>query len=68
MDCRVCGNPLPTERAVFRCACEALTHAQCWGKHIIESHEPIYAVGTITMDLEFKPNESVEGDEGKGSI
>ncbi len=34
---------------------------------INESHEPTYAVGTITMDLEFKPDEPVE-EEGEKSV
>lgn len=65
MNCSVCGNLLSAKRAVFRCNCGCLTHSQCWEKHIVESHEPSFTVGTVTMDDEFKPKESVE-EEGEG--
>jgi len=67
VNCSVCGNPLHGGRVVFRCNCGVLTHAQCWGKHIIESHEPSFTLGTITRDHEFTPRESVE-EEGESPV
>jgi hypothetical protein len=64
MNCSVCGNPLHGGRTVFRCECGVLTHAQCWNKHIIESHEPPFTLGTITRDDVFMPNEPVQ-EEGE---
>jgi len=70
MNCSVCGNPLHGGRAVFRCNCGVLSHAHCWGKHIIESHAPSFTLGTITRDVEFKPNESAqeEGESRFGEV
>ncbi len=67
MNCFVCGNPLHSGRAVFLCNCKALTHAQCWEKHVVESHKPPFTVGTLTINDVFKPNEPV-GEEGEESV
>jgi len=64
MNCSVCGNPFHGGRTVFRCNCGVITHAQCWGKHIIESHEPPFTLGTIIRDDAFMPKESVQ-EEGE---
>jgi len=55
VNCRVCGNPLGTSRIVFSCSCGAITHAQCFEKHIVESHKPAYTTGTFTINGEFVP-------------
>ena len=65
MNCSVCGNPFHGGRTVFRCNCGVLAHAHCWGRHITESHEPSFTLGTITRDDEFVPNEPVQ-EEGEG--
>jgi hypothetical protein len=57
MNCRVCGNPLFAGRATFRCSCGAITHGYCWEKHVLESHEPEFVVGTVDLDGEFIVNE-----------
>ena len=67
MNCTVCGDPLPVGRAVFYCNCGVLTHAHCWGKHIIESHEPSFTLGTMTRDDEFVPKEPVQ-EEGESPV
>jgi hypothetical protein len=58
MNCRVCGNPLFPGRAIFRCSCGALSHSYCWDRHILESHTPVYTIGTVTIDGEFIPRTS----------
>jgi hypothetical protein len=40
-----------------------MTHAECWEKHIVESHKPAYTTGTITMKGEFVPM-SAETEQG----
>ncbi len=55
MNCSVCGNPFPTGRTVFSCSCGVMTHAECWGKHIVESHKPVYTTGAFTIRGEFVP-------------
>ena len=55
MDCTVCGKTLLPSRAVFRCQCGTITHAECWEKHIVESHKPSFTLGYVTLDDEFKP-------------
>jgi len=55
VNCRVCGNPLFTSRTVFSCSCGSITHAECWEKHIVESHKPAYTTGTFTIQGEFVP-------------
>jgi len=67
MNCSVCGNPLHGGRTVFRCNCGVLTHAHCWGKHIIESHEPAFTLGSITRDDVFSPNEPAQ-EEGESQF
>ena len=64
MKCRVCGNPLFAGRTVFSCTCGAMTHAECWEKHIVESHKPAYTTGTLTIRGEFVP---VSAEPEKGS-
>ena len=63
MNCLVCGNPLFAGRTAFRCSCGAMTHAECWEKHIVESHKPAYTTGTITIQGEFVPR-SAETEQG----
>ena len=65
MNCRVCGSSLFPGRAVFNCSCGAFTHAYCWEKHVLESHEPPFAVGTISMDDEFSPNKTEAEEAGE---
>jgi hypothetical protein len=55
VNCSVCGNPLGTSRIVFSCSCGAIIHAQCFEKHIVESHKPAYTTGTFTIQGEFVP-------------
>jgi hypothetical protein len=56
VNCRVCGNSLLVERAIFRCSsCRAYAHAYCWEKHVLQSHSPSFVVGTFTRNGEFKP-------------
>jgi hypothetical protein len=57
MNCRVCGNPLFAGRATFRCSCGAITHGYCWEKHVLESHEPPFVVGTVDLDGQFMVEE-----------
>ena len=66
MKCRVCGNPLSKERAMFRCQCGALVHGYCWERHVVDSHQPAFAVGTITPNDEFRPN-VLDTQKGKGA-
>jgi hypothetical protein len=63
VNCRVCGNPLGTSRIVFSCSCGAMTHSECWEKHIVESHEPAYTTGAFTIRGEFVPR-SAETEQG----
>jgi hypothetical protein len=63
MNCRVCGCPLFAGRTVFSCSCGSMTHAECWEKHIVESHKPAYTTGTITIQGEFVPR-SAETEQG----
>jgi len=62
MNCTVCGNLLLANRTVFRCSCGVITHAQCWEKHIVESHEPSFTTGVVTVDGRFIPK-SAETEE-----
>jgi hypothetical protein len=55
VNCIVCGNLLFASRIVFRCSCGAMTHAECWEKHIVESHKPPFTTGTFTIQGEFVP-------------
>ena len=55
MNCTVCGNSPFAGRAVFSCSCGAMTHAECWEKHIVESHKPAYTIGAFTIRGEFVP-------------
>jgi len=63
VNCAVCGNQLYASRTVFLCSCSAITHAQCWEKHIVESHKPSFTTGVVTMDGRFIPK-SAETEEG----
>jgi len=63
MNCRVCGSPLFAGRTVFSCSCGSMTHAQCWEKHIVDSHKPPFTTGTITIYGEFVPR-SAETEQG----
>ena len=55
MNCAVCGNRLYAGRTVFQCSCGTITHAQCWEKHIVESHKPSFTTGVVTIDGGFIP-------------
>jgi len=59
MNCRVCGNTFFTSRTVFSCTCGSITHAECWEKHIVESHKPAYTTGAFTIQGEFVPVSAV---------
>jgi hypothetical protein len=63
VNCSVCGKPFFTSRTVFSCSCGSITHAECWEKHIVESHQPAYTTGTITMQGGFVPR-SAETEQG----
>jgi len=67
MNCRICGNPLFAGRATFRCSCGAITHGYCWEKHVLQSHEPSFEVGTVDLDGSFvvPPAVEVEVDSGE---
>ena len=69
MNCRVCGNPLFAGRATFRCSCGAITHGYCWEKHVLQTHEPSFEVGTVDLDGSFviPPAPEAEAEaEGEG--
>ena len=59
MNCRVCGNTFFTSRTAFSCSCGSITHAECWEKHIVESHKPAYTTGAFTIQGEFVPVSAV---------
>jgi hypothetical protein len=40
-----------------------MTHAECWEKHVVESHKPPFTTGTITIYGEFVPR-SAETEQG----
>jgi hypothetical protein len=63
VNCRVCGYPLFAGRTVFSCSCGSMTHAECWEKHVVESHKPPFTTGTITIYGEFVPR-SAETEQG----
>jgi hypothetical protein len=67
MNCVVCGCPLYGGRTVFQCSCGVITHAQCWEKHVVESHKPAFTLGIITMDGEFSPRDT-ETEQDQESI
>jgi len=56
LNCAVCGQILSPARAVFRCQCGHVSHAECWEKHIVTSHCPSFKLGYVTADnrLELK--------------
>jgi len=54
MNCAVCGNSLLCSRAVFRCSCGVFVHGYCWDKHVLQAHQPVYEVGIIDLDGDFK--------------
>jgi len=64
--CRVCDNALFPGRAVFRCQCGAHTHGYCWERHVLDCHQPPFAVGTITLNGEFEPKQP-GAKAGRGS-
>jgi hypothetical protein len=51
---------------VFHCQCGALVHGYCWERHVKDSHQPAFAVGTITLNGEFRPNVP-DSQKGKGA-
>ena len=67
MKCSVCGRPLFPGRVVFRCQCSAITHGQCWEKHVVQDHKPPFTLGYVTMNGEFKPKK-VETKETAGHV
>jgi hypothetical protein len=40
-----------------------MTHAECWEKHIVESHKPAYTTGAFTIRGEFVPR-NAETEQG----
>lgn len=58
MNCTVCGNPLLFERVVFHCSCGAFVHAYCWDEHVLQAHQPVFEIGTVNLNEEFKVKES----------
>ena len=63
MNCAVCGSPLAFDRVVFRCSCGVFVHSYCWDNHVLEAHKPIFEMGTISLNDEFKPIENKMSDE-----
>ena len=57
-DCTVCGNPLIYDRVVFHCSCGAFIHAYCWDEHVLQAHRPLFEIGGVNLDGEFKARES----------
>jgi len=53
MNCAVCGNPLPSGRAVFHCSCGVYVHAYCWEKHVLQAHQPPFETGAVDLDGNF---------------
>jgi hypothetical protein len=70
MNCRICGNPLFAGRATFRCSCGAITHGYCWEKHVLQTHEPSFEVGTVDLDGLFviPPAAEVEDEAAPAMI
>jgi len=68
MNCRVCGNPLFAGRATFRCSCGAITHGYCWEKHVLESHQPEFVVGSVDLDGQFVIDEPEAEEESTPEI
>jgi len=58
MNCTVCGNPLLFDRVAFRCSCGAFVHAYCWDAHVLQTHRPLFEIGTVNLDGEFMARES----------
>jgi hypothetical protein len=54
MNCAVCGNPLLFDRVAFHCSCGAFVHSYCWDKHVLEAHRPVFEIGTMDLNGEFK--------------
>ena len=54
MNCAVCGSPLLFDRVSFHCSCGVFVHSYCWDKHVLQAHKPIFEVGTIDLNSEFK--------------
>jgi hypothetical protein len=63
VNCAVCGNPLLFDRAVFHCSCGVFVHAYCWDKHVLQAHKPVFEVGTVDLNSEFKVKESKVEEE-----
>jgi hypothetical protein len=57
MNCSVCGSPLLFDRVVFHCSCGAFVHAYCWDKHVLQAHQPVFEIGTVDLNGEFKVRE-----------
>ena len=62
-DCVVCGSPLLFDRVLFRCFCGVLVHSYCWEKHVLQSHKPIFEMGAIDLNGEFRIIESKVPEE-----
>ena len=38
-------------------------HAYCWDKHVLQGHKPVFEVGTVDLNGEFKVKESKVEEE-----
>jgi len=63
MNCSVCGNPLLFDRVVFHCSCGAFVHAYCWDKHVLQAHKPVFEIGTVDLNGEFRARENEAKEE-----
>jgi len=54
LNCGVCGETLSPARAVFRCQCGHVSHAECWEQHVVMSHSPSFKLGYVTPDNGFE--------------
>ncbi len=48
--CEVCGKLFSGVRAIFRCQCGRMIHAECWGQHVVESHCPSFELTYASGD------------------
>jgi len=67
LNCSVCGRALLPNRATFRCQCGSISHAECWEKHVVTSHQLSFILGYVTIDDEFKAKELRLSGEGASS-
>ena len=67
MNCTVCGNPILFDRVVFHCTCGVFVHAYCWNEHVLQAHKPLYEIGTVNLDGEFRARESKTEEQVSGA-